>query len=994
MIRFGFITSVFIFLFITSKTFSQQTVRTTSNGTGYLEHLPPDYSTNTTKKYPVIIFLHGLGERGNGTPAEIQKVKYNGLPRLIETGHNMCFTVNGVQECFIVISPQLTVDQGGWWASYLQPVFDYVLNGSQNYRIDKSRVYLTGLSLGGQGVYIGLGETTDIFAAGATIAGFANGNGCTISERKIPVWGFHGESDGTIPYATGLNEFNRIRSCTTPVPTAELKWTSYPGVGHNSWDLAYSTDHTVQSPLNVFEWLLTKSKTVGTPPPTNAIPVANAGTDQTITLPSNSLDLTGSGKDSDGTIVSYSWTKVSGPAATLTNSDLSKLSLSQLNAGTYVFRLTITDNASASSYDDVTVNVNVAPTASAGTDKTITLPTNTLSIAGAGADSDGTITRYSWSQLSGPIATLNNSNSTILNLTSLVAGIYTFRLTVSDNSSATATDDVTVTVNIAPVADAGLDQTIILPTNAISITGNGVDPDGTISSYLWEEIAKPQVVASQNSVPVSNGIAPAALAIDSRILSLSGLLPGTYVYRLTVSDNLGATAIDEVSIVVKDPNNVLPVSNAGGDQIITLPTSSINLTGSGTDADGTIASYAWTKVSGGVATLANTVGSVLNITGLAAGTYVFRLTVTDNVGATGFDEVMVTVNAAPLPKQVAKMTTGGVGYLEYLPSDYTTNTTKKYPLLIYLHSIGEVGNGSATDLEKLKTYGPPKLIEQGNTMCFTVNGVQECFIVISPQLSATPGGWWPSNLQSIFTYILNGPNNYRIDMSRVYLTGAGNGGNGVYNALGSADVTDVFAAAAVVGGYSNAYPCTISARKVAMWGFHGESDAVHRYDWARSAALNISACTAPLATAEVKWTGYPGVGQYASFDNGFSANHSVQSPLNLYEWLLTKNKVIPGAVLNNVAVTPSAQKRTTTPNGTTEISATEKIVGLSFMSKEYLGEDDAYSIVVFARNGSKIFEGKWDEASYHDIFSESGLYFYHILKNGNRIDAGKVFITN
>ncbi len=131
---------------------------------------------------------------------------------------------------------------------------------------------------------------------------------------------------------------------------------------------------------------------------------------------------------------------------------------------------------------------------------------------------------------------------------------------------------------------------------------------------------------------------------------LPGLTAGTYVFRLTVTDNGGATATNDVQIIVNSATNQAPTANAGPDQTITLPTSSVTLTGSGTDPDGTIASYAWTKVSGPAGgTIATPATASTNITGLTAGTYVFRLTVTDNGGATATNDVQIIVNSAPLP---------------------------------------------------------------------------------------------------------------------------------------------------------------------------------------------------------------------------------------------------------------------------------------------------------------------------------------------------------
>jgi hypothetical protein len=609
-----------------SSAYSQQSARMTSGGTGYLEHLPPDYLSNTTKNYPVLIFLHGTSETGYGTPTDLNKLKVNGPPKLIEQGHNMCFTVNGVEECFIVISPQLRPGVGGWWPSIQQEIFNYILYGDQNYRIDKNRVYLTGLSLGGQGVYIGTGETEDIFAAAAVIAGFNNGNGCTISQRKIPVWGFHGTNDTVIPYSTGSTEFNRIGWCNNPSPTAELKWTPYVGVGHNAWDKAYTTDHSVQNP-NLYEWFLTKTKST-----INKIPIANAGADQSITLPINSINITGNGTDSDGTIISYQWIKINGPNATLINNNTSILSVDNLTAGNYTFRLTVTDNLGATGFDDISVIVNAAnlpPVANAGADQSITLPINSINLSGYGTDADGTVISYQWTKTNGPNATLNNNNTSILNVSNLTSGTYSFKLTVTDNLGATAFDDVAVIVmaaNLPPVVNAGTDQSLILPLNTLSLLGIAYDPDGIINSYQWSQISGPSVALTNFSLPS---------------LLLSNLIAGTYVFRLTAIDNQAASEFDDVTVTVKSLN-VPPTANAGDNKIVTLPTNAITLFGSGYDADGSV-SYLWSQQSGSSVTLSGTTAQDLSVSNLTEGIFVFRLTVTDPEGLASYDDVEVTV---------------------------------------------------------------------------------------------------------------------------------------------------------------------------------------------------------------------------------------------------------------------------------------------------------------------------------------------------------------
>ncbi|WP_394801695.1 PKD domain-containing protein, partial [Rhodoflexus caldus] len=128
---------------------------------------------------------------------------------------------------------------------------------------------------------------------------------------------------------------------------------------------------------------------------------------------------------------------------------------------------------------------------------------------------------------------------------------------------------------------------------------------------------------------------------------VSGLVQGTYVFRLTATDNAGATASADVSVTVNVAPNRPPVVSAGTAQSITLPTNSATLTGSASDPDGSIASVRWTQVSGpNTAAIATPANVQTSVSGLVQGTYVFRLTATDNAGATASADVNVTVNAA------------------------------------------------------------------------------------------------------------------------------------------------------------------------------------------------------------------------------------------------------------------------------------------------------------------------------------------------------------
>jgi beta-glucosidase len=230
----------------------------------------------------------------------------------------------------------------------------------------------------------------------------------------------------------------------------------------------------------------------GTPSTTNTPPVANAGADKIITLPTNSVIIAGTGSDANGDPITYSWTKISGGAATLTNAMTATLTASALVQGSYTFRLTVSDNKGGSTSDDVIVTVNPAttntpPVANAGADKTITLPTNSVVLTGTGSDANGDPITYSWTKVSGGAATLANATTATLTASALVQGSYTFRLTVSDNKGASAFDDVIVTVNPQAAACTQIISTGKIATASSVLGGNtaAMAVDGNVNTR-WE----------------------------------------------------------------------------------------------------------------------------------------------------------------------------------------------------------------------------------------------------------------------------------------------------------------------------------------------------------------------------------------------------------------------------------------------------------------------------------------------------------------------------
>ncbi|RYZ48626.1 MAG: T9SS type A sorting domain-containing protein, partial [Sphingobacteriales bacterium] len=387
-------------------------------------------------------------------------------------------------------------------------------------------------------------------------------------------------------------------------------------------------------------------------------PVANAGADTTITLPVNKVALSASSSTAPGgSITAYKWTKVSGPANfNIANDTAVNTEVNGLVQGVYSFRLRVTNDRGATHEDDIVITVNAAtpgnqsPVANAGQDVTITLPQNSVTLDGrASRDPDGNITSYKWLMVNGPAAySISNADSSVTSVINLAAGVYTFRLLVTDDKNGTHTDDVTVTVNPAAsggnqgsIANAGPDLFVTWPTNRTVLDGRASSvPGGSITRYRWSYVSGPSTYNISN-----NGAAET---------KLEDLREGVYVFQLTITDNRGATYSDNTTVTVsrnaapQTPQNQAPVARAGQSMQITLPTNRVIVDGSGSsDADGFIAAYQWSKISGpSQFSIARSTSAATEISGLAQGVYVFRLTVTDDKGLTNAADVSVSVLAA------------------------------------------------------------------------------------------------------------------------------------------------------------------------------------------------------------------------------------------------------------------------------------------------------------------------------------------------------------
>jgi predicted peptidase len=185
-------------------------------------------------KSPLILFLHGKGERGDN----IQVVKKHGPPKIVEKQKDFPF---------MVVSPQCSKDKEGkgWWdVKDIELLLDYV---KKTYHVDQDRIYLTGLSMGGFGTWKVAAEMPGEFAAIAPICGGGNPKNAA-KYGKLPIWVFHGNADTRVKIESSQTMVDAVKAAR-----GNVKFTIYPGVGHNSWSKTYANPE-------LYQWFLAHQK--------------------------------------------------------------------------------------------------------------------------------------------------------------------------------------------------------------------------------------------------------------------------------------------------------------------------------------------------------------------------------------------------------------------------------------------------------------------------------------------------------------------------------------------------------------------------------------------------------------------------------------------------------------------------------------------------------------------------------------------------------------
>lgn len=192
---------------------------------GYLLYLPENYAMSN-ERFPLVLFLHGSGERGN----DLSLVKTHGPPKIVDQGRHLPF---------IVVSPQCPAEQR-WNAKTLLGLLDDLMG---KHSIDKDRIYVTGLSMGGSGTWSLIATEPDRFAAAIPICGRGDPQAAMRADG-LPIWIVVGDKDRAQLVANCHGMVNSLQA-----RGGDVKLSIYSGVGHDSWTQTYATPE-------LYDWLL------------------------------------------------------------------------------------------------------------------------------------------------------------------------------------------------------------------------------------------------------------------------------------------------------------------------------------------------------------------------------------------------------------------------------------------------------------------------------------------------------------------------------------------------------------------------------------------------------------------------------------------------------------------------------------------------------------------------------------------------------------------
>lgn len=497
--------------------------------TPYRYFVPTSY--NAANKYPIVLFLHGVGENGNDNVKQLNN-RANGAMVFAEQAQNPAF----------MIAPQNWNGASGWQNDVLRRhILGMIQRFQAQYNIDASRIYVCGLSNGGAGTWDQLNTYPWLYAAGVPASGWGS---ATDNIKDIPAWCFHCADDPTVNVSGGDNIIAGLRNLGgNPI------YTRYATGGHGSWVPAYQN----QTMIN---WMFAQRR--GQRDWTNvpALRITSPTTNKGYATNLTSINVSGSATDmlpADTTttgITGVTWTNTHGSvtdSGTATGNTTWAASPITLAAGLNRIRILATGtsfssgNGGNTTFTDIlyanstTTADTTAPviTISQPATSPITVTTATYTMHGAVSDA-GTVVDWTWSSNNGftgncssgwPVPLLNGSN--------------VITVTAIDAAGNTATKSVTIiysplTGNQPPVVSAGYSQAVVLPSLSVNLAGTVTDDTGT-PTVSWSKVSGP------GTVSFSNGSSVNTTATFSSA--------GSYILRLSANDGQ-YTSTDDVVVAV------------------------------------------------------------------------------------------------------------------------------------------------------------------------------------------------------------------------------------------------------------------------------------------------------------------------------------------------------------------------------------------------------------------------------------------------------------
>src|SRR5579863_9623480 len=245
---------------------TERFISTGPNSGGFYEYLPREYSLDSTKTFPLIVFIHGLGQLGNGT-SQLPLLLQTPIPGLIaKGGFPDSFVVNGKAYEFIVISPQFAYWPGG------DDINDVIQYSMAHYRVDTGRIYLTGLSMGGEVTwgYASVSQYAGLLAAIVPIASDTSVNLAgaeTMAANHLPIFATHNKDDNYLPCSADIYNISLLNDSIQPPITPKAQFYMFYNSGHDAWDSTYNPNSKLYEGMNIYQWMLLYTRDTGEPPP-------------------------------------------------------------------------------------------------------------------------------------------------------------------------------------------------------------------------------------------------------------------------------------------------------------------------------------------------------------------------------------------------------------------------------------------------------------------------------------------------------------------------------------------------------------------------------------------------------------------------------------------------------------------------------------------------------------------------------------------------------